>query len=210
MYSQQVQKIDDVPEVPKSKPRRLINIFDIDGCICKSLFPNVEDKKQSAAEIEELVSGVNNKKENKLYQGFIDYYYDVLDLCLYNFFVTGRKISHFYRLTERQLSALPSGSFMVKYYPEHLEHIKSDYHGWKLNTIGALIHSFSQKYDSNTPIVFRIFDDDKSYFEDLHEFELPESFFTTYHIYEPEHWSNIQNHIFGRHYKFGYEEVFLE
>lgn len=210
MYSQQIQQVSNLHKEEENEPRRLINIIDIDGCITESLFPNISDKPQTAAEIELLVNDINENNYNKLFPQFIEYYMTNLHQTFYNFFVTGRKVSHFYRLTEGQLSVLPSGSFMIKYYPEHLEHTKGDYYNWKVNTIGALIHSFSQKETTKRPIVFRIFDDDKTYFRELHNLELPGSFFTTYHIFKAEHWTDIQDYVYAKHYKFGYEEVFLE
>jgi hypothetical protein len=211
MYSQQVQNVD-FPEIPKDEPKRLINIFDIDGCICKSLFPNVKDKKQTAAEIEELVSQVN-ETENPLYAEFVDYYINIQPKTFYNFFVTGRKVSHFHLLTEKQLSVLPQGNYFVKYFPEYREHTKRGYYDWKLGLIANLIKAFSESYSRTKPIIFRIFDDDIKYFLNLHYlFTFKESYFTTYHIHKPEHWDQINKRIYGRHFnlKHNLEEIFLE
>ncbi len=134
-------------------------IFDIDGCIMPSMFPNIEEgEKQSPEDNENIVKRINNEGRHvRIWQEFFDFY---LHHCKPReeriYFVTGRKRSHFGALTNVQL--FPIDYTDIIFYPEVLNHTEYIYHKWKYNAILGLIEFSKPAF---------IFDDDTGYFDAL-------------------------------------------
>jgi hypothetical protein len=150
----------------KGEKRNTINIFDIDGCIMDSnhLFPKLDGSGQTPMQIEAIVTKVKQKgKRITLFPNFIKYYDKDKD-ALENIFITGRKRSHFHKLTTQQLWPLMrEDNFLIIYYPETFTHTENNYIFYKFKTVLNYILHFTQKYLEIKPR-FHIFDDNIEYF----------------------------------------------
>jgi hypothetical protein len=180
----------------KKKPYpKIINILDIDGCILESAFPNLKERVASVDEMKEKLFQTN------LFSNFISYYCTISEQTFKNIFITGRKESHFKKETEWNLKILNAIStpFTVVYYPDEKEHSPWNYYNFKINQISNIILSYSQNHHK---FIFRIFDDDASYFEDLvtHFANTPECDcynFILYQVQSNEDWANLEDKIFS-------------
>lgn len=145
----------------------LFNIFDIDGCIMDSsdFYPNLTDKEQTKAQIEQIVKESNEKgKDIKLYPNFLQYYHS--SQAIKNIFLTRRKASHFHHLTLQQLApVLHQNNIQVIFYPEDYLHTETNYYFYKTQTIMNYLLSFYKILKN--PLKVRVFDDHSDYFLDL-------------------------------------------
>lgn len=135
-------------------------IFDIDGCIMPSLFPNLT--KQDPKEKEDLIKEVNQKGfKTDFYRSFFKFYRNNIKYDDLVYFITGRQESSFGALTRHQLSKLIHFSKIqptIIFYPEDKDHVETEYLNWKKETI---IDLFDIGFYHN------VFDDMNGYFRDL-------------------------------------------
>lgn len=172
--------------------KRLVNIFDIDGCILPSIFNNLGD-----------INDPNEIKRNgysvKLYPNFLQYFFATEDETLYNIFITGRKKYEFRDLTEFQLHSLLKSQTITEplYYPQYFDYSKKKYYLFKSSAILDLIQHLYQK---NTNIIVRVFDDDIGYYEQIIRTITREHSnyrIMLYKITSNEDWVSIEDHLFS-------------
>jgi len=187
------QTLDSKVYTKSSMKRNLVNIFDIDGCIMPSIFPNIGED----ANIPEINQ---NGYSVELYPNFLEYYDSTAKHTLHNIMLTGRKAHHFKQLTEYQLHPIENYTVFREpiYYEKHRNHTAEEYYSFKFYVITDLILHLHQKYEN---IVIRIFDDDIAYYERIVEAiakqENPHYRIILYKIQSNEDWSNINDHIYS-------------
>ena len=133
----------------------IIYIFDIDGCILPSVFPNLNEK----ASIEEMRKGI---KAISIYQSFIKYY----ELISKNsgkerFFITGRKAKDFKNETINQLKPLEITENQIIFYPNRYSYSKIRYFTFKIYNILRIALN-NKRYSE-----IIVFDDICAYFNKL-------------------------------------------
>lgn len=149
-----------------------IFIFDMDGCVLPSMFPNIHDNGQSREEIIKEV--LENGYKTSLFLEFIEFYETHCKAAESIFFMTGRQKSDLGELTETQLSPLKEiKPFQIIFYPEGKAHVAKEYFDWKVNHLGEIFNNyinpelpnenFKDKYS------FKIFDDMPDYFPRVKE-----------------------------------------
>lgn len=173
--------------------KKIVNIYDIDGCILPSKFPNLYE---SINPIEIKRKGASLKP----YPNFIKYYHNVASNTLKSIFITGRKRSEFRDLTNFQLYPIicfDNYTYPI-YYPEYLDHNEKQYYNFRIGILIDLIETLVHKYQD---LAIRIFDDDPSYFDQLFEIIAnkgdPKYRLTLYHIQSNEDWVRISDHIYS-------------
>lgn len=134
-----------------------IFIFDIDGCILESVFPNLMPSNQHPDAQEQVVKEVNEKGwDVKLYPEFLRFYYNN---CTYRdliSIVTGRQEHRFNKLTYHQLQELRYDELI--FYPKEGIYQKDIYLSWKCSMIQKLLKKGFK---------ILIFDDHDDYFDDI-------------------------------------------
>jgi len=146
---------------------KTIHIFDIDGTILPSTFPNLQKNNKS---IDEIIEDVLKRSQDvTLYPEFIRYYSHNCTNNTENFFLTGRQEKPFGSLTHSQLSPLKDLSpFHVIFYPGVNSYSLKQYYSWKIQEIQKLI----LEYNTNDPegkININIYDDMNEYFNAIEE-----------------------------------------
>ncbi len=150
-----------------------ICIFDIDGCILQSMFPNLDDNIKSREKL--IVEALKKIDDISLFPEFVIYYKRFCEHSESIFFITGRRESEFGELTKMQLSPLKNiKEFRIIYYPEENSYESKEYFNWKIEKIqkifnDKLFQGFGDK-SSKKNLYFKIFDDMPDYFpkvEDL-------------------------------------------
>lgn len=174
--------------------RKLIHIFDIDGTILENIF--VPLKRRKAKDDQTTILELREKlKALKLYPEFIEYYKLTKNRTLHNFFITGRKASHFSDITLKQLKPLEYiKNFILYHYPESNKHNLNNYYKFKNATIITTILEALKNYKN---FEIRLFDDDFGYFnliskqviEDIKE----KIFFLAHEIHSNEDWKFFKN-----------------
>lgn len=143
--------------------RKEIYIFDIDGCIMPSIFPNIHDPNQNR---EQIIRDVNEEgKDIRLFPEFIKFYENICKkVALLVFFITGRQQKAFGELTEDQLKKLRKFKhYFILFYPEEYSHVPKTYFQWKIEMITCIFRVFK----NSEGIIFRIFDDMGDYFNEI-------------------------------------------
>ena len=164
-----------------------IFIFDIDGCIMKSIFPNIHDNDQDR---DQIIKEVNEYgKTISLFSDFIHYYKLHCTKHSLVFFITGRQDKPFRALTEYQLRPLQTiKPYFLVFYPLNKEHTAIQYFQWKVN----MIFSIFKLFQSIKNIIFHIFDDMVDYFDSLRI--IVKSMDLTCHlhnIYKNDQWQDL-------------------
>ena len=150
-----------------------ICIFDIDGCILPSIFPNLDDNSKSREKL--IVDALKNIDNISLFPEFVIYYNRFCEHSESIIFITGRKESEFGELTKTQLSPLKDiKEFGIIYYPERNSYESNEYFNWKIKKIleifnDKIFQGFSDK-SSKKDHYFKIFDDMPDYFPKVEEF----------------------------------------
>jgi len=135
-------------------------IFDIDGCIMPSLFPNLkaQDPEERDALIKKVIQKGVGMKPYSSFSRFLKNNVRHDDLI---YFVTGRQESSFGNLTRHQLvkyiyltKTLPE----IIFYPEHGTYEEKSYLKWKHETIRDLLQ---------IGYFHHVFDDMNGYFDPL-------------------------------------------
>ncbi len=135
----------------------IIYIFDIDGCILPSIFPNLS-KKVSI----ELIR--NKIKTISIYKSFIEYYKLISNSPeIKKIFLTGRKAKDFRNETIDQLKPLGIKENQIVFYPNTYSHSKIRYFTFKIYNILKI--AFSNRKHSE----IIVFDDICDYFKRLSE-----------------------------------------
>jgi len=169
-----------------------IFIFDIDGCILHSKFPDIHDNGQSKENIIKEV--LTNGNKVSLFPEFIEYYEKSCKAAETIFFMTGRQKSSLGELTESQLSPLNKiKPFQMIYYPEGKSHMATNYFNWKVNQQVEIFKKYNNSElhneGSQSKYIFKIFDDMKEYFPRIiaiaDEFKIQISL---KHVNSPEGW----------------------
>ena len=169
-----------------------IFIFDIDGCILHSKFPDIHDNSQSKEIVIKEV--LKNGNMVRLFPEFIEYYEKNCRAAETIFFMTGRQKNSLGELTERQLSPLNRiKPFQMIYYPEGTSHIATNYFDWKVNQLVEIFKKYNNSehhnIDSKNKYIFKIYDDMKEYFPRIitiaDEFNIKISL---KHVISPEGW----------------------
>lgn len=147
-----------------------IYIFDIDGCIMPPIFTNFNNSETRANLIKEVVKIGNNIK---LFPSFIEFYKKHCTQVEYVYFITGRKLSEFGKLTAYQLKALNDiKKFQVVYYPERKAHRINKYFTWKVKKIKKIIKDCIKRDENfKGDVNFNIFDDMNNYFLKIRRME---------------------------------------
>lgn len=131
-----------------------IEIYDIDGCICKNIFPNLGEKADIKLLKEEIV-------KTPLDSGFIKYYKLVSNRSTVKpFFLTGRKAVDFQIETLEQLKPLKINHNQLIFYPDNYSYSKIRYYTFKIYNILAI--SVKNK---NTEVI--VYDDMDGYVSKL-------------------------------------------
>jgi len=109
-----------------------ILIFDIDGCICPSFFPNLNEK----ANIKELKENILKTPLNDY---FVQYYKKINKTsgvsCV---FLTGRRAKDFENETLYQLKELEISPEQIIFFPDNYAHTKIRYNTFKIYNILSL------------------------------------------------------------------------
>lgn len=140
-----------------------IEIYDIDGCICKSIFPNLEEK----ADIKKLKTKI---LKTQLYQEFIEYYKRITEnnnIKIY--FITGRKYKDFGPETKLQLKPLGQDLNII-FYPDIYSHSKFQYFTFKIRSILKIVAELKKIADVSAQTdlgKINIFDDLCQYYPKL-------------------------------------------
>ena len=133
----------------------IIYIFDIDGCILPSIFPNLS-KKVSIEEIRNKIKAIS------IYKSFIEYYGLISKgPGKEKFFITGRKAKDFRNETIDQLKPLKIKENQIIFYPNIYSHSKIRYFTFKIYNILRI--AFNNKRYSE----IIVFDDICDYFNKL-------------------------------------------
>lgn len=142
--------------------KKEIYIFDIDGCIMPSIFPNIHDPNQNR---EQIIREVNEEgKDISLFPEFIKFYKNIYKKALLVLFITGRQQKTFGELTEYQLKKLRTFKhYFILFYPEEYPHVPKAYFQWKIEMITCIFRVFK----NSEGIMFRIFDDMGDYFNEI-------------------------------------------
>ena len=147
-------------------------IFDMDGCVLPSMFPNIHDNGQSR---EEMIKEVlENGIRTSLFPEFIGFYKTHCKTAESIFFMTGRQKSELGELTETQLSPLKEiKPFQIIFYPEGKAHVAKEYFDWKVNRMGEIFNNYIDpelhNENSKGKYIFKIFDDMPDYFPRIKE-----------------------------------------
>lgn len=139
--------------------------FDIDGCILPCIMPVLPNEEK------EQIIMVNNIKEKmkgiSLYPNFIDFfnrYCKTKNSLVY--FITGRKKSQFYDITNEQLFSLSNKKHNVFYFPEDGIYTVEYYKWWKIEMMSGLFNQ-TVGCKHNHKYTYFLFDDNTFYFKDL-------------------------------------------
>ena len=98
-----------------------VEIYDIDGCICKNVFPNLK-KKVKIPETKKKIL------ETPIFPAFINYFKAIGKNKDYKqLFLTGRKHKDYGKETIKQLFPLNINQNQIIFYPDHLNHSKERY-----------------------------------------------------------------------------------
>jgi len=149
-----------------------IFIFDMDGCVLPSMFPNIHENGQSR---EELIKKVlENGNRTALFPEFIDFYKTHCKAAESIYFMTGRQKSDLGEFTETQLSPLKEiKPFQIIFYPESKSHVEKEYFDWKVARMGEIFNKYiNAEIDneiSKSNYSFKIFDDMSDYFPRVKE-----------------------------------------
>ena len=149
-----------------------IFIFDMDGCVLPSMFPNIHDNGRSR---EELIKKVlENGDRTRLFPEFIDFYETHCKTAKSIYFMTGRQKSDLGELTATQLSPLKAiKPFQIIFYPESKSHAEKEYFDWKVARMGEIFKKYINAdlgdANSKTNYSFKIFDDMPDYFPRVKE-----------------------------------------
>ncbi len=131
-----------------------IEIFDIDGCICESFFPNIGEK----ADIKSLKENI---LKTPLDLGFIRYFRKISIVPgVRSFFITGRRAKDFQEETFKQLDPLNLNKNQLIFFPDHYSHTKIRYNTFKIFQILSIAVK-------NREFVINVYDDLDSYFNKL-------------------------------------------
>jgi hypothetical protein len=144
-----------------------IIVCDIDGCICPSVFPNL-DVKANVEEIKEKIPTV------KFYEQFINFYnlFKEDHLIL---FMTGRQSKFFYQETLNQFSNNGLIDFKAEniyFFPDSLDYSQDaesnrrNYFGIRLRLLSSIILN-AEQYIEAVPERIYIIDDIAEYFPDV-------------------------------------------
>jgi len=150
-----------------------VYIFDIDGCVMPPIFTNFNIGERRANLVKEIIKNGNNVK---LFPSFIEFYKKHCTQAEYVYFITGRKLSEFGKLTADQLKALNDiKKFQVVYYPERKGHRIKKYFAWKVKKIKKIIKDCIKRENSyenfKRGVKFNIFDDMNDYFQKIRRME---------------------------------------
>ena len=138
----------------EEKEMNKIIIFDIDGCICKNFFPNLNEK----ADIKELKQNILNTPLNR---AFIQVYKRINKTSgVKIFFLTGRRAKDFEKETLEQLKILEISLEQIIFFPDNYAHTKIRYNTFKIYNI---LYLAIQNKDSEVII----YDDLDSYYPKL-------------------------------------------
>ena len=142
-----------------------IHIFDIDGTILPSLFPNIQKSDKS---MDQIINDVlERSSEVDIYPEFINYYSLYCTNSTENVFLTGRQEKPFGNLTHSQLSPLKELSpFQVIFYPEENIYSLKQYFSWKLQEIQSLFLKY-HALDHYEQVKFIVYDDMTAHFNNL-------------------------------------------
>ncbi len=149
-----------------------IFIFDMDGCVLPSMFPNIHENGHSR---EELINKVlENGNRTTLFPEFITFYETHCKAAESIYFMTGRQKSDLGELTETQLSSLKEiKPFQIIFYPESKSHVENEYFNWKVARMREIFNNYINTEVSNdsskTSYSFKIFDDMPDYFPRVKE-----------------------------------------
>jgi len=144
-----------------------IHVFDIDGTVLPSVFPNMQESDKSIDQIIKDVLECSNSVG--LFPEFITYYSQNCANGSKNIFLTGRQESAFGDLTHMQLSPLKETSpFHIIFYPEENFYTSRDYFSWKTQEIRNLFleHLSCNHHDQ---VKFIIYDDLTNHFGAIKE-----------------------------------------
>lgn len=134
---------------------RKIYIFDIDGCILPSIFPNLS-KKVSIEEIRKKMRLIS------VYKSFIEFYKYISNRPeIKKIFITGRKAKNFKNETINQLKPLEITQNQIIFYPNRYSYSKIRYFTFKIYNILKIALN-NKRYSE-----IIIFDDICGYFNKL-------------------------------------------
>ncbi len=144
-----------------------IHVFDIDGCVLTSQFPNISENNQSGEKGVREVLEISEKVS--LFPEFLIFYENRCKVANEVIFLTGRQESEFGKLTRNQLKPLEEiRAYRIYFYPEEKSHRAKEYFDWKVVKIQEIFDSVIKRANSShIPVnhfVFRIFDDMSDYF----------------------------------------------
>jgi len=118
----------------EKKEEKIINIFDLDGCSMKQVFPNTITEVSPAKMISKL-------QDITLFPAFLRYYLLSSRKTIANIFITGRRKSNYERITKDQLRpAKAIKSYEIRYFNEDWKHIQENI----VSFFGIKEESFSQ------------------------------------------------------------------
>lgn len=100
-------------------------VYDIDGCICKNVFPNLKEKVNIHAIKEKIL-------ETPIFPAFVNYFKAIAKKDnSKQLFLTGRKYQDYGIETIKQLSPLEIDKNQIIFYPNHFNHSKDKYIAFK-------------------------------------------------------------------------------
>ena len=174
-----------------------IFIFDIDGCVLPSIFPNIHEDNQSKEKIIKNALEIGDKIS--LFPDFIEFYKKYCKSAESVIFITGRQKSSLGGLTETQLAPLREiKEFSLIYYPEEKSHIAKEYFDWKVNRIREILKGEIKKTVAvgvkEKRFLLKIFDDTPDYFPKIKEIaDALEVSIILVPINEPDTWKSLIN-----------------